>query len=123
MLVTTPNPNILQHFSKCPLCEAEYNGARVSVIEQRGDQTVFHVTCPSCETRMLMMMTQGQQGVMCVGSVTDIAVHELGRLAQSKIQPNAVLDLYVDLQQYKGSLETLMHAQPTQKAASFVNER
>ncbi len=102
--MTVPQDNILRHFSRCPLCNAEYSGARVSVVEQRADRTVFHVTCPSCETSMMLVMTQGQMGMVCVGSITDVMAHELSRLTRTRIHPNAILDFYTQIQRHKGSL-------------------
>jgi len=81
---------------------------RVAVIEQSAQRTVFHNTCPSCETSMVLVVTQGQMGTLCVGSVTDVAAHEVARLTGPRIQPDAVLDLYTDLRQYKGTLAALL---------------
>ncbi len=106
--MTASDNNVLRHFARCPACEALYGNAKVSVVVRRDNRTVFHVTCPSCKTSTLLTVLQGPAGVMGLGAITDLTRQELQRLKQSPIGPNAVLDLYAQLQAYTGPLTTVL---------------
>ncbi len=113
--------NILRQFSRCPLCNTEYGDARISVVEQRENRTVFHITCPSCGVSMMLTIAQEQMGLLCVGTVTDITTQELWRLAEPRIQPNNVLDVYADMRAYTGSLLSAIGAH-TRKKENVTHE-
>lgn len=85
----------LKNLTKCPLCKAKYENSKTVVLEETNNRTVFHLTCNKCQSALLAFITEGKQGVISVGMVTDLTVGEAREtFKRNPINKEEVLKMY-----------------------------
>ncbi len=85
----------LKHLVKCPVCGTRYDRSRITVLEEKKSQAVFHLGCSKCGTAMLAFVSNNQQGVVSLGMATDLSAQEAVTAIKKKaVSPDIVLSMY-----------------------------
>lgn len=78
-------------------------------MDEEEDRTVFHLTCDSCQTAILVSVSIGQFGIISLGMVTDLDRNEAGRLFKNEvISTDQVLEVHEFLKNFEGSPRDLI---------------
>ncbi len=84
---------------QCPVCRTSYAAASVAPISQRGQTSLLHLTCDSCQHAMILSLRRSPQGLVCAGIVTDCSAEDAKRFASSEpISVDDVIEAHEALQ-------------------------
>lgn len=99
----------LEHFKKCPICQKDVQDVSALLLDETEARSTFHVTCPHCNTALLLLVSTGQMGLMSIGIVTDVNEGEAETFLQEKaVSDDQVLDVYEMLQEYTGGTKDIV---------------
>jgi len=108
MKTSTPIDN-LEHLTKCPQCTKKYRFNKALVLDEKDDQTTFHLTCSNCHTSTLVFVSMGQYGIVSLGMITDLDREEAKKLFRNEaISANQVIDVHQYLKKFEGSVKDLI---------------
>lgn len=99
----------LEHFKKCPICKKDVQEVNALLLDETDARSTFHVTCPHCNTALLLLVSTGQMGLMSIGIVTDVNEGEAETIFQEKaVSDDHVLDTYEMLQSHSGGTKEIV---------------
>lgn len=81
----------------CPNCSHRFNRAEASIIGNKGNSILIHITCPKCKISVISSVSLSNAGVMTVGMLTDLSKEDLSMLKED----NAItVDDVIDMHEY-----------------------
>jgi hypothetical protein len=89
----------------CPNCSHKFNKAEASIIGNKGNSIIIHITCPYCGVSMISNISLNSSGIMTVGMLTDLSKKDLGMLkGKSPISVDDIIEIYEYIEK-KGSIK------------------
>lgn len=67
------SPEGLKMISRCPLCSEQYQPFQASIVEEKQDAQLVHITCRKCHSSMVALLVNGQLGLTSIGLITDLS--------------------------------------------------
>jgi hypothetical protein len=105
------SPDNLKSLMQCSVCHHKYEPVKALLLEERGDQTTFHVTCASCGVSTVVLVSASQFGLMSMGLLTDLEGEEVRYLfGEAAVSSDEVLDAHLFLKEFSGSAEEFLKA-------------
>lgn len=85
--------NTLKFISRCPVCSASYKTDTAKLFARNDLYYFVHITCKSCESHFMAMVTFVGKGVSTVGMITDLSYADAERLfTENPITLDEILD-------------------------------
>lgn len=101
---------------RCPVCNTMYDLQQFKIIAERDQNVLTYITCASCGSAVLSMLTAGQQGLQAVGLVTDLTLDEVATFEQGgAVVADDVIRLH-DLLEHDTNLIPPLSTTSTRKA-------
>ncbi len=89
----------------CPVCSHKFNKAEASIIGNKGNSIVIHITCQYCGVSMISNISLSDSGVMTVGILTDLGKRDLDMLrSRSPISVDDIIEIHEYIEK-KGSIK------------------
>ena len=86
------NENVLE---SCFFCNSYYSQNDFLMLEERDQKTVFHVTCPKCNTSALIYSSITNAGIVNMGLATDLDKKEAKRMFRDNtIDTDDILEMH-----------------------------
>lgn len=99
----------LKPLMHCSVCDHKYEPIKALLLEEHGDQTVFHVTCASCGVSTVVFVSTNQLGVVSMGVPTDLEKSDVRQLfGGDAISSDQVLEVHGFLKDFKGGVKDFM---------------
>lgn len=88
----------LEILSHCGVCRTRFKGTDLALLAEKPLKTVFHATCPKCETAVLIFLSSGPKGLVGMEMMTDLDKDEAKeKLSLKAITTDEVIDAYKSL--------------------------
>ena len=101
--------NNLELLAKCPVCNKKRGQTKMLVLDEKNNQTVFHLTCDSCKTSALVFVSEEQMGVVSLGMLTDLSANEaVGLFKGRPVSSDQVIKTYELLKDLKGGVSEII---------------
>lgn len=81
----------------CPNCSHKFNKAEASIIGNKRDSVLIHITCPNCKISVISSISLSNSGIMTVGMLTDLNKEDLSML---KSNNTITVDDVIDIHEY-----------------------
>ena len=86
----------------CAVCAQVIEEERVSMVAEREAKMVFHALCPKCLTASLFFLSRTENGLVSVGTATDLSREEAMRIfGQKAISADDVIEVYRSMTKMK----------------------
>jgi len=80
---------------ECPLCEKSFKMDRIQLVEMGQNTKLLHITCPSCNNALLILISFSEIGVGLVGLTSDLTLEDVKRLkTREAFGSDELLDYY-----------------------------
>jgi len=81
---------------ECPVCHSPRLGFRANVLEEGETNQLLYLTCPHCQSSIIMLISLGIFGVDSIGLLTDLSALEVMRY---KDEPSLTANDLINLHQ------------------------
>ena len=83
---------------KCLQCNAPYKRINTDLLSEGDNLFVFHVTCSSCGSSVILKIAVGADGVLSMANITDAGKVDLDKLREDRaISADDVIEAYMSL--------------------------
>lgn len=83
---------------KCLQCGQPYKKKDADLLSEGENVFVFHITCSSCNSSVIINVAVGKDGVLSVATLTDAGKEDLEKLRNDKpITTDDVIEAYLSL--------------------------
>ncbi|MDR3558886.1 MAG: hypothetical protein P4L62_03020 [Candidatus Pacebacteria bacterium] len=76
----------LEAMTRCGVCRSKFGKEDIFLISDDPAKTIFHTTCPGCRTAVLVLLSNGQNGLLGMEMITDLDREE----AKEKLNTRAI---------------------------------
>lgn len=105
------SPEGLRMISKCPLCSERYQPFQASILEEKADAQLVHITCRKCQSSVVALIVDGHLGLTSIGLITDLSSHDVERFKEaSAITEEQLFEVFQELRDAKGDIHQLLSA-------------
>lgn len=92
------NNNELNLMQQCPVCHTSRRVIRANVLEEDETRRLLYLTCPACQSSVIMLIFLGVFGIDSIGLLTDLLPLEVLKYKElPELNTNDLLDLYLTL--------------------------
>jgi hypothetical protein len=99
------SPEGLRLISKCPLCSEQYQPFQASIVEEKADAQLVHITCRKCQSSVVALIVDGHLGLSSIGLITDLSSSDVERFKTSPaITEQHIFAAYKELKDNKSDL-------------------
>ncbi|MFH1711921.1 MAG: hypothetical protein ABH846_01650 [Patescibacteria group bacterium] len=57
--------------AQCPSCQTRYKQDDARLVQRKGLESIFHVSCWSCRSALMISVKKRPGGIICAGIITD----------------------------------------------------
>lgn len=94
---------------RCSVCESGFSRRDITILEESGQKSIFHVTCSKCGSSTIVIFSSNQNGIVSLGVATDLDKNEVKKMFQSDaISADEVIDAHQLMSNYNGDLTELV---------------
>jgi len=87
--------NEIKFIQECPVCHTPRRVIKASVLEEGETNRLIYLTCPACQSSIIMLISLGVFGVDSIGLLTDLLPLEVLKFKDTGlIGSNDLLDLH-----------------------------
>jgi len=80
---------------QCPLCNKNYQSNIIKIIADNNNQKLCHLTCPHCNSSLLIITSLTQIGAGLIALVTDLGTADARKFyLKQPLSQNQLLDTY-----------------------------
>lgn len=89
------NYNELKFIQECPACHTPRKIFKASVLEEDENNRLIYLTCPYCQSSIIMLISLGIFGLNSIGLITDLLPLEVIKFKDDEdIKANDLIDLH-----------------------------
>jgi len=88
-------PEEINLLTQCPTCQSTYHQQDARLIQKQGSTSIFHLSCWSCQSALLISIKRRPSGIVCSVVITDCNYEDAVKFKQSpKISVDDVIEAH-----------------------------
>jgi hypothetical protein len=95
----------IKFMQQCPVCQTSRRLIKANILEEDETKRLLYLTCPTCQSSVIMLISLGMFGLESNGLITDLIPVEVLKYRQEEvINTNDLLDLHQIMAEKKFSI-------------------